>query len=63
MVYVTDGYLRASSHSTPNQVRFFGIGGKLPIEMQMIVANRAFGESASIVRFKDSENGFDRYSK
>jgi len=57
IIYVCDDYLRVRAGS--NQVeRFMLVCRRLPIELQMLLSNLAFGRTDSLVRSKHSKTAF-----
>jgi len=45
------------------EVRFFEMAQELPLELQMVLCNRAFGAGEDIVLTKDSESAFKRLGR
>ena len=58
VVFFSDGFATATKATPPPVARFFEICVRLPLDLQMVLCNRAFGSSREIVSFRDSEPGF-----
>jgi len=64
-VLLSDNFLKINEHlpSTPEflrVIRFLKIACALPLELQMVLSNRAFELSKDIVRFQNREAAFFR---
>lgn len=59
MVLFTDGYFKIKDNIKPNdnRVRFFKITEQLPMELQMVVSNRAYELNKELIPQKDIEKG------
>ena len=59
MVFHSDGFLALAQHEEhPGVNHFFKISSRLPLELQMVLANRVMGLGADIVSLKHSELAF-----
>jgi len=64
VVFVCDGFLEERvTLENSHWVRFLAIARKLPLELQMVLCNRTFGEAGSVVSIKDSELSFRRFGR
>lgn len=70
MVYLSDGYLEtrkepiAFKHEKRIKAqKFFELALRLPMDLQMVLCNRAFGVDASIIKKIYSEKGFKEFAK
>lgn len=63
IVYLADGYLGLPQ--VVDQVgtrRFYRIASELPMDLQMVLSNRTYGVSGSVVKKKYSERGFIKFA-
>ena len=59
MVFLCDDYLSVKTDlARDDEARFFYVAQRLPMELQMIVCNRACHCTKDLVKDKDSEAGF-----
>lgn len=59
-VYICDDYMSIKKDAdNKGAVRFFSIARRLPLELQMILANRAFDRATDAVPFAQSEREFE----
>lgn len=71
MVYVCDDYLALKSQDEFAEkrdrqaaaARFFGMASQLPMDLQMVLCNRAFGSAKALILTKNSEPAFLNLSK
>ncbi len=59
VVFVSDGYLKSG---VADEARFFNIAAQLPIELQMLLCNRVYGLSRTLIPYADSEAAFRAWS-
>lgn len=57
LVYFTDGYLTLH-YTTGAAARFFALAARLPMELQMLLANRVYGCPETVIRLSESEAAF-----
>jgi len=58
VVFFSDGFLQLGPDAPSPTERFLRVNSRLPLELQMLLCNRLFGSSHSIILSKDSEPGF-----
>lgn len=67
VIYFSDDYLRlrtlGADPKEGNFGRFFQLAAKLPIELQMVLCNRACSLTHSVILSRDSELGFRKFAK
>lgn len=70
VVYVSDQYLRvpedqvAGNEEKQKAWRFFNLAARLPMDLQMVLANRVFGLGhLPFIKRVHSENGFRKFAK
>lgn len=70
MVYICDDYLAlkpqsefAENKNRVDAIRFFTIASQLPMDLQMVMCNRAFGSARALILTKNSEPAFLNLSK
>ena len=68
-VFVADGYLQVKRPGRVSLLwvllaaRFFRIVERLPLELQMVLCNRASGSARDIILIKRSEESFRRWTE
>ena len=67
VIFLCDGLLtvdaNSSSASLKKAARYFKMSQKLPLELQMVLCNRAFGAAKDTVLTKHSEPAFKRLGR
>jgi hypothetical protein len=64
VVFFCDGFLRLrTTAAAPSSARFFSMAAMLPIELQMLLCNRAFLIAQDGIRDHDSETAFRRLAQ
>jgi len=63
VVFICDGLLNVSVESSSSSARFFRIAQLFPMELQMVLCNRAFGAVKSSVLTKYSEPAFKKLGR
>jgi hypothetical protein len=58
LILFSDDYFALRANSNPKIKRFLTIGARLPMDLQMALANRAYGSAKDIVSIGDSEDAF-----
>ena len=59
MIFHSDSYVVIKEEvAQADTKRFFRIMSRLPLDLQMVLCNRAFGSSKDIILSRDSEPGF-----
>lgn len=64
VVFVSDGLLQFNDINTPSPAaRFFSIVTQIPLELQMVLCNRAMGSAKEIIPGRESESAFKDLAK
>jgi len=58
VVFYSDNFLEQGGETSAALARFLGICARMPLELQMVICNRAYGSARNIVPSRDSEPGF-----
>ena len=61
IIYLCDGFLRLPPEARSKTGRFLSIASRLPLELQMMLCNRAYGLAKSSIVHQDSEPAFAFY--
>ena len=61
VVYLCDDYVRLTNDTDapPNNITFFSITRRVPMEIQMLICRRRYGSSRDIISSRDSDAAFD----
>lgn len=69
VVYLSDGYLKISENNDVGMSQrkqktkhFFKLASRLPMDLQMVLCNRAIGLGDSVVKGECSEQGFVKFA-
>jgi hypothetical protein len=58
-----DGFLKIKKEKESDLQRFFSMAGRLPIEIQMILCNMAYGSTGEIIKSKDLDMGLKKWTE